>query len=151
MIGFTPGRRQSGFVFGVGKQLFLQFADLTFKRRGIEPLILPAQPVFVTLRHVRRIKHPLAGRARRIVKLLDPAAQSLLADEFYSWLKEVGIKPQSVIEPVEQQTFRAGIETLIPHRATDHRVVLLLDITVVILAVRARAGKGDALLSAVAP
>ena len=60
-------------------------------------------------------------------------------------MKEVGVEIQRLVQLREQAQLLVRVTALIADRAPHHRVVLLLDKTTVVLAIRTRAREGDLL------
>ena len=79
----------------------------------------------------------------------DSAAVSLFRDHFHDGLEEIDLKPELVIQSVEQFQLFLVVITQVAYGLTDHRVVLLLYMAVVIFPIRPGPAEADSVLLAV--
>src|SRR5215470_9943220 len=93
-----------------------------------------------------RTTQSLIRRLGRLISFLHLAAVTLFALEPHHRLKIVGVESQITVELIDQGQLLAAHQALIAHVPPHHSVVLLLHKTVVVLAVRPRAGESYALL-----
>src|SRR5437660_7959651 len=131
------------------EQLSLPPFDLPFQLGRIEQLITLPQLLLGLLVDETRLQHPLVRRARLVVLLGHPRAVTLFRFQLHARLKEVGVKLQRLVQLRQQAQLLVRVTALIADRAPHHRVVLLLDETTVVLAIRPRAREGYPLLLAV--
>ncbi len=95
-------------------------------------------------------EQPLVGGLSTVEGPVEAGAVPDLADELQTGLEEVGVQAQALVDGIKGGDRRRGFVPVVADEAADDRPVFLLDVGLVVLAIRTAAGEGDVLLAAVA-
>ena len=111
--------------------------DVPEQAHGIECRMLGVQRILQRLRRARVGSETLVRRQRRMIPLPDQRAFPLLLGKLERWLEEVHKQAHGPIETRKGFRRREAFEASIADHAAHDRTVLLFDMRLIVLAVRA--------------
>ena len=137
--------RNAGRCLAIGqcRQVCLHGPHLLQKLQRIEGAGDFAQLRFRGFWHALRLQQALTGRLRRMVALGDLSAFTMFCSQFERGLEEVHEQPRGAIQARDRLRGRDTLKAPIPEKLAHDSAVLLLDPSLVVLAIGARAGELD--------
>src|SRR3981189_1453097 len=97
------------------------------------------------LAHLRMRQCAFIGRGRNMIALDHLRALASLVLQLEGRLEEIGVQPRCPIQTFEHARHLDAIEATVSHKSPDHRAILLLDESLIILLVGGRARYRDIL------
>jgi len=129
---------------GSGEELSLEPVEFAFERDEVELFVLGGESMLDLLRQLGMVKEAAIGGFRIIVASRQLATGSDFFFELHDRLEEVGVNSQGLVELVQETQLRWGIVAVVTNGFADDGVVFLFDEAVVVLAIGATPGEGDA-------